>query len=175
VNLPSANSLKVKLVGDRPKTAESVAHDTSSFHVREAWSSPQPSLSHHLRGSKQSSSSTNLTNGKLKSKQSSQRVNMNRPPSLRDPTSYTKTRQTKLSTPKSDKSITNDKQYEIGENTMDKAIEDDETAWSAQGGRALMGELPVATSIPVCLNHIIDTFIRRVLPWQVSTLHSNGK
>lgn len=43
--------------------------------------------------------------------------------------------------------------------------------WSELGGTELLSELPIQTSIPLCLHHIIDTFIRRVLPWQVTSTH----
>jgi hypothetical protein len=51
------------------------------------------------------------------------------------------------------------------------AIESD---WNTHGGKELLKSLPIHTSIPICLHQIIDTFVRRILPWQVSprsTLH----
>jgi hypothetical protein len=39
--------------------------------------------------------------------------------------------------------------------------------WSELGGPELLSDLPIQTSIPLCLHHIVDAFIRKVLPWQV--------
>lgn len=42
----------------------------------------------------------------------------------------------------------------------------DQRNWSDFGGTELLHQLPAHTSLPLCLHYVIDTFIRRVLPWQ---------
>jgi hypothetical protein len=46
-------------------------------------------------------------------------------------------------------------------------VEVADSDWASHGGKELLRNLPVQTSIPVCLHQIIDTFVRRILPWQV--------
>jgi hypothetical protein len=54
-----------------------------------------------------------------------------------------------------------------GEEGMQEGFDDSATMWSVQGGRTLISELPMVTAIPVSLRHVVDSFVRRILPWQV--------
>jgi hypothetical protein len=42
--------------------------------------------------------------------------------------------------------------------------------WNGEATTTLLDTLPPEMSISVCLNHVIDTYVRKVLPWQVDFL-----
>lgn len=141
VSLPHVESIRLKTAPDRPSTTESVFARHMAQRppeVRAAWMGVENSSKSPIPKKKKTSAAKVAVFERLS----------------------TSTFKPKAPKPKDRPRIL------PGEEALE-GLDEDATIWSAQGGRTLVSELPLATAIPVSLRHVVDSFVRRVLPWQV--------
>ena len=170
MSLPHVESIRLKIAPERPKTTDSIRTGPQSNlvdqkqripEVRSAWATQDETFSIKERFSP-------LRTGTVKERADKKSKKLSKTTNKTSTSVYDRLATSPFHPKKKHPSQSDRPRVLPGE----KLEHDDETMWSAQGGRTLIAELPMSNGIPLSLRHVVDTFVRMVLPWQVSPLVS---